>query len=154
MPMVRRIWTPVPMPINSPANMRTGPSKAASGTTCRKRPRRPSPQLSSTFTVFDPCRETRRRSTRFSCARRQPTARCHYRRSPNGPRILLSRCRSAIKGSSRPSRHTKPPSKKPKPALTPNPHHSLIVSRWRESRALATASARVRTSSFLNTDST
>ena len=38
------------MPRNSPANIRTGPSPAASDTTCRRKPRRPSPTPSSTPT--------------------------------------------------------------------------------------------------------
>ena len=38
----------LPTPRNSRANMRTGPSRAASGTICRRKPRRPSPKPSST----------------------------------------------------------------------------------------------------------
>jgi hypothetical protein len=42
-PMARRIRTPAPMPRNSRANMRTGPSRAASGTICRRKPQQGSP---------------------------------------------------------------------------------------------------------------
>ncbi len=45
--------TPVPMPGNSRENMRTGPSRAASGTICLRKPRRPLPKLSSTSPVID-----------------------------------------------------------------------------------------------------
>ena len=48
MPMVLRIRTRVPTPRNSRANTRTGRSPAASGTTCRKKPRRPLPKPWST----------------------------------------------------------------------------------------------------------
>ena len=44
---------PAPMPRNSPANMRTGPSRAASGTICRRKPRRPLPKRSSTSPNVD-----------------------------------------------------------------------------------------------------
>ncbi len=47
MPMARHIRSPAPTPRNSRANMRTGPSRAASGTTCRRKPRRPLPKPSS-----------------------------------------------------------------------------------------------------------
>jgi pimeloyl-ACP methyl ester carboxylesterase len=46
MPMVHPTRTPVPMPGNSRADMRTGSSRAASGTICRKKLRRPLPKLS------------------------------------------------------------------------------------------------------------
>ena len=49
MPMARRTRSPVPTPRNSRANMSTGSSRAASGTTCRRKPRRPSPKPSSTY---------------------------------------------------------------------------------------------------------
>ena len=52
-PMARRTRTPAPTPRNSRANMRTGPSRAASGTTCRRKRRRPLPKLSSTSTAID-----------------------------------------------------------------------------------------------------
>jgi pimeloyl-ACP methyl ester carboxylesterase len=45
--MARHTRTPVPTPANSRADTRTGSSRAASGTTCRKRPRRPLPRGSS-----------------------------------------------------------------------------------------------------------
>jgi hypothetical protein len=45
------IRTPVPMPENSRAAMRTGSSRAASGTICLKKPLRPLPKLSSMSTV-------------------------------------------------------------------------------------------------------
>ena len=45
MPMGRHIRTPVPMPRNSQANMRTGPLTAASGTTCLRKPQRLLPKL-------------------------------------------------------------------------------------------------------------
>ena len=48
MPMARRIRSRAPTPRCSRANMRTGPSKAASGTICRRKPRRPLPKRSST----------------------------------------------------------------------------------------------------------
>jgi pimeloyl-ACP methyl ester carboxylesterase len=60
MPMVRRTRTPAPMPRNSPASMRTGSSPAASGIICRRKPRRPSPKLSSKSTAID-----RRQPDRF-----------------------------------------------------------------------------------------
>ena len=47
---------PVPTPRNSPANMRTGLSRAASGTTCRRKRRRLSPRRSSTSTAMEPNR--------------------------------------------------------------------------------------------------
>src|ERR1700730_7489549 len=47
MPTARRTRTRAPTPKNSPASMRTGSSKAASGTTCRRKPRRSLPRLSS-----------------------------------------------------------------------------------------------------------
>ena len=43
----------VPMPRNSRANMRTGSSRAASGTICRRKPRRPLPRPSSTSPKLD-----------------------------------------------------------------------------------------------------
>ena len=43
----------VPMPRNSRANMRTGPSRAASGTICLRKPRRPLPKRSSTSLKID-----------------------------------------------------------------------------------------------------
>ena len=53
MPTVRRIWTPVPTPGNSRANIRTGPSPAASGTICLRKPRRPLRKPWSTSTAID-----------------------------------------------------------------------------------------------------
>ena len=52
-PTARRIRTPVPMPTNSRANIRTGPSRAASGTICPRKLRRPLPKPWSTSTVID-----------------------------------------------------------------------------------------------------
>ena len=54
-PMVRRIPTPVPMLRSSRANIRTGLSKAASGTICLRKRRRPLPRLSSKSTVIERC---------------------------------------------------------------------------------------------------
>src|SRR6266568_2016282 len=51
MPMVHHTQTPIPMPRNSRADMRTGSSRAASGTICLKKLRRPLPKLSSMSTV-------------------------------------------------------------------------------------------------------
>ena len=51
MPMVHHTLTPVPMPRNSRADMRTGSSRAASGTICLKKLHRPLPKLSSMSTV-------------------------------------------------------------------------------------------------------
>ena len=48
MPMARRIRSLAPTPRSSRANIRTGPSRAASGTICRRRPRTRSPKPSST----------------------------------------------------------------------------------------------------------
>jgi alpha/beta hydrolase fold len=53
MPMVRRIRNPVPMLRNSRANIRTRLSRAASGTICLKKLRRPLPRLSWKSTVID-----------------------------------------------------------------------------------------------------
>ncbi len=47
-PTARRTRSPLLTPKNSPANMRTGPSPAASGTICLRKRRRPSPKPSST----------------------------------------------------------------------------------------------------------
>lgn len=52
-PMARRIRTPVPTPINSPANMRAGSSPAASATTCRKKLRRILLKRSSMSMLFN-----------------------------------------------------------------------------------------------------
>ena len=52
-PMAHHTRTRAPMPRNSRADTRTGPSTAASGTICRRKPRRPSPPPSSTSTVID-----------------------------------------------------------------------------------------------------
>jgi hypothetical protein len=49
-PTAIRTRTPAPTPANSPASTSTGSSRAASGTTCRKRPPGPSPKQSSTPT--------------------------------------------------------------------------------------------------------
>src|SRR5271166_1334748 len=46
-PTARRTRSPVPMPRNSRANMRTGSSPAASGIICRRKPRTPSLKRSS-----------------------------------------------------------------------------------------------------------
>src|ERR1700691_1452717 len=48
MPTVRHTLIPVLMPKNSPANMRTGPSRVASGTICRRKLHTPLPKPSST----------------------------------------------------------------------------------------------------------
>ncbi len=53
MPMARHTPTAAPMPGNSRANMRTGSSRAASGTICLKKRPRPSPKLSSKLTVIE-----------------------------------------------------------------------------------------------------
>ena len=53
-PTARLIPNPAPTRRNSRASTRTGPSPAASGTTCPRRPRRPSPRPSSTSPAFDP----------------------------------------------------------------------------------------------------
>jgi hypothetical protein len=47
MPTVHPTRAPVPMPGNSQANMRTRSSRAALGTTCRRKSRRPLQKLSS-----------------------------------------------------------------------------------------------------------
>ena len=52
-PTARRTRTPAPTPTCSRANMRTGWSRAGSGTTCPTKPRRPSPRRSSTSTHFN-----------------------------------------------------------------------------------------------------
>jgi len=49
MPTVRHIRSLLPIGANSRANMRTGPSQAASVITCPRKPRRPSPRPSSTW---------------------------------------------------------------------------------------------------------
>ena len=53
MPTVRRIQTPDPMPGNSLANIRTGLSRAASGTICPRKPRRILPWLLLKRMVID-----------------------------------------------------------------------------------------------------
>jgi hypothetical protein len=53
MPMVRHTRTRVPMPRNSRADMRTGSSRVASGTTCLKKRPKPLPKPSSRSTVID-----------------------------------------------------------------------------------------------------
>ena len=52
-PTAHHIPTQVPMPGNSPANTRTGSSKAASGTICPRKRLRPLPKLSSTLLKVD-----------------------------------------------------------------------------------------------------
>jgi pimeloyl-ACP methyl ester carboxylesterase len=51
--MARHTPTPTPTRASSPANTRTGPSRAAWGTTCRKRLPRPSPRRSSMSTASE-----------------------------------------------------------------------------------------------------
>ena len=53
-PTAHRTRTPAPTRRNSPANTRTGSSRAASGTTCRRKLRRPLPKLSSMSRKVDP----------------------------------------------------------------------------------------------------
>src|SRR3974390_861757 len=48
MPTAPRIRSPPPTPRCSPANIRTEPSRAASGTICPRKPRKPLPKRSST----------------------------------------------------------------------------------------------------------
>jgi hypothetical protein len=52
-PTTHHTRTPVPTPGNSRANTRTGPSRAALGTICPRKPRRPSPKRSSTSQKVD-----------------------------------------------------------------------------------------------------
>jgi hypothetical protein len=52
MPMARRIWTAVRMPINSPANMHTGSLQAGLGTTYPKKLHVTSPRPSWTSTAI------------------------------------------------------------------------------------------------------
>ena len=52
-PTERRTRRPVRTPGNSPANMRTGPLPAASGTICLRRLRKPSPRRSSTLLTYE-----------------------------------------------------------------------------------------------------
>jgi hypothetical protein len=51
--MVRHTRIPVPMPTNSPADMRTAPSPAGLGPTCRKKRHRPLPKRSLTLQKAD-----------------------------------------------------------------------------------------------------
>src|SRR5438094_7410326 len=53
MPTVRRVPTPARMPRNSRASIRTGRSRAGSGTICLRKRRRPLPRLLSKSTVTD-----------------------------------------------------------------------------------------------------
>src|SRR5580700_4413370 len=62
-PTARRTRSPAPTPTNSPANIRTGPFRAASGTICRKKRRAPLPKRSSMSPKSD------RRSTQRGGAR-------------------------------------------------------------------------------------
>src|SRR5882672_8749688 len=71
MPMAHHIRTPAPMPRNSPANTRTGPSPAASGTIYPRKPRRPLPRPSSTSPKSD--RRWLRRTCGLTCTARPQT---------------------------------------------------------------------------------
>ena len=64
-PTARRTRSPAPTPRNSPANMRTGPSTAASATICRRKRRRPLPKRSSTSPKADRRRHSAKRRKRY-----------------------------------------------------------------------------------------
>jgi len=74
--MGHHIQTPVPMPRNSQANMRTGTLTAASGTICLRKRRRPLPKLSLTWTLFDRVSPAQAQRTEMSAVRRAVRFRC------------------------------------------------------------------------------